>query len=83
MPVALPPGRARLATRPNLTGSSPTPKTIGIVVVAALAASAAEVLPGVAITATRRRTRSAMSDGRRSYWPSSQWYSTVTFWPST
>ena len=83
MPVALPPGRARLATRPSLTGSSPTPKTIGIVVVAALAASAAAVLPGVAITATRRRTRSAMSAGRRSYWPSSQWYSTVTFWPST
>jgi hypothetical protein len=30
-PVALPPGRARLATRPSLMGSSPTPKTIGIV----------------------------------------------------
>src|SRR5215831_16220181 len=39
IPVALPPGRARLATRPSLTGSSPTPKTIGIVAVAALAAS--------------------------------------------
>ena len=39
MPVALPPGRARLATRPSLTGSSPTMNTIGIVVVAALAAS--------------------------------------------
>jgi len=49
MPVALPPGRARLATRPSRTGSSPTPKTIGIVVVAALAASAAGVLPGTAI----------------------------------
>ena len=46
MPVALPPGRARLATRPSLTGSSPTPKTIGIVVVAALAASAAGVAAG-------------------------------------
>jgi hypothetical protein len=35
----LPPGRARLATRPARTGS-PTPTiTIGIVVVAALAAS--------------------------------------------
>src|SRR5215472_6948426 len=41
------------------------------------------VWPGVAITATRRRTRSAMSGGRRSYRPSSQWYSTITFWPST
>ena len=38
MPVRLPPGRARLATRPSLTGSSPTTKTMGIVVVAALAA---------------------------------------------
>src|SRR5262249_34361889 len=64
-PVALPPGLARLATRPSLTGSSPTPKTIGTVAVAALAASAAGLLPGVAITATRRRTRAAMSDGRR------------------
>ena len=30
MPVALPPGRARLATRPSGTGSSATPKTIGV-----------------------------------------------------
>ena len=29
--------------------------------------------PGVVITATRRRTSSAMSADRRSYWPSSQW----------
>jgi hypothetical protein len=41
MPVALPPGRPRLATRPNLAGSSPTANAIGIVVVAALAANAA------------------------------------------
>jgi hypothetical protein len=26
-----------------------------------------------------RRTRSAISSGRRSYWPLNQWYSTVTF----
>src|SRR5262249_30159413 len=45
MPVALPAGRASLATRPSLTGSSPTPKTMGIVVVAALAARAAGVVP--------------------------------------
>src|SRR5262249_44046651 len=81
MPVRLPPGRARLATRPSLPGSSPTPNTIGIVVVAALAASEG-TLPAVAITATCRRTRSAISAGRRSCWPSSQWYSRVTFWPS-
>ena len=42
-PVTLPPGRLRLATRPSLTGSPPVANTIGIVVVAALAASAASV----------------------------------------
>ncbi len=40
IPVRLPPGRARLATRPSLTGSSADTKTMGIVVVAALAANA-------------------------------------------
>jgi len=46
-------------------GSLPTAKTIGMVMVAALAASAAGVL-GVAITATRRRIRSAAKSGSRS-----------------
>src|SRR5262249_21386511 len=64
IPVRLPPGRARLVTRPSLTGSSGTPKTMGIVVVAALAANAAE--PSAAITETWRRTRSAASAGSRS-----------------
>jgi NAD(P)-dependent dehydrogenase (short-subunit alcohol dehydrogenase family) len=45
---------------------TPVKKTIGIVVVAALAASAAGALPSVAITATWRRTRSAASAGGRS-----------------
>ena len=44
-PVILPPGRLRLATRPMLTGSAPILKTIGIVVVAALAATAAGLSP--------------------------------------
>jgi hypothetical protein len=39
------------------------------------------MLPGVAITATCRRTRSAIKAGRASSRPSSQWYSIVTFWP--
>ena len=52
------------ATRPNLTGSSPTTKTIGIVVVAALAASAAGGPPWATITATGRRTSSAASAGK-------------------
>src|SRR5205823_1645197 len=33
-PVRLPPGRFRLATSPTLTGSTDTPKAIGIVAVA-------------------------------------------------
>ena len=37
-PVRFPPGRLRLATSPSPTGSLPTSKTIGIVVVAAFAA---------------------------------------------
>src|SRR5438876_4151762 len=40
-PVTLPPGRLRLATRPSRTGSEAISKTIGMVVVAAFAASAA------------------------------------------
>ena len=38
--MTLPPGRLRLATRPSSTGSSPIVNTIGMVVVAALAAMA-------------------------------------------
>jgi hypothetical protein len=49
---------ARLATSPSATGSSATPNTIGMVEVAALAASVAGLLPGVAITATWRLTAS-------------------------
>ena len=83
IPVALPPGRARLATRPSWTGSSATAKTMGIVVVAALAAKAEGVPPVTAMTATCRRTNSAAIAGSRSYWPSAQRYSIATFSPST
>ena len=56
----------RVAARPG-DGSSPTPKTIGIVEVAASAAIAAFELPGVAMTDTRRWTKSAIRAGRWSY----------------
>src|SRR5262249_41850017 len=56
------PRRARLATRPCLTGSSGTPKTIGIVWVAAFAATAV-ALPIVAITLTWRRISVANNSG--------------------
>jgi hypothetical protein len=82
-PVRLPPGRFRPETSPSSIGSLPTQKMIGIVEVAAFAASVAGVLPGVAITFTRRRTRSAASAGNRSLWPSAQRYSIATFLPST
>src|SRR6516164_5988136 len=65
VPVRFAPGRLRLATRPNLTGSAPIEKTIGMVAVAALALTAA-VPPAATIIATRRRTRSAASAGNRS-----------------
>jgi hypothetical protein len=57
------PGRLRLATRPISTGSLPILKMIGIVWVAALAASTDVVPPGTTIAATRRRTKSATSAG--------------------
>ena len=63
-PVTLPPGRARLATRPSPTGSTLLVTTIGIVVVAFLAADAAG--PDVTtIRSTLSRTKSAASKGRR------------------
>jgi hypothetical protein len=65
MPVTLPPGRLKLATRPYRTGSLPVLKTIGMVAVAALAARAAES-PVAAMTVTRRPTRSAANSLSRS-----------------
>ena len=68
-PVELPLGRLRLATSPTSTGSTPTPKMIGIVVVAAFAVNAEG--PSVATSSfADRRTRSDASIGRRSYCPS-------------
>jgi len=55
-----------LDTSPVLTGSSPEMKTMGMVVVAALAAFAAAG-PGAMITATWRFTRSAAKAGSRSF----------------
>ena len=63
-PVTLPPGRLRLATRPSRIGSLPVAKTIGTVVVAALAASAGARFP--MNTATGRRSKSATRAGSRS-----------------
>ena len=80
-PVRLPPGRLRAGTKPIRTGSEPTRKTVGIVWVAARAASEVGVLL-VTITVTCRLTNSAASAGTRSFSPSAQRYSNATFLPS-
>ena len=80
-PVTLPPGRARLATRPSPTGSPAFAITMGMVVVAFFAANAG----GPAVTTIRstlRRTKSAASSGRRSDFCSANRYSMVKFFPS-
>jgi hypothetical protein len=51
-PVTLPPGRLKVLTSPSPTGSAPPIKRMGIVVVAAFAASAVRVPPVAAITVT-------------------------------
>ena len=69
-PVALPPGRLRLVTKPNLTGSCPTMNTSGIVTDAAFAANASGSPPTVTMTAARFCTKSAARAGSWSYRPS-------------
>jgi hypothetical protein len=66
MPVTLPPGRFKLPTSPNTTGSAPMVKTIGIADVAVVAARTEGTPPVAAITATRWRTKSAANSGNRS-----------------
>src|ERR1700722_6998310 len=77
----LPPGRARLATRPVLTGS-PVTQTIGSVDVARCAASVIGV-PGVRRTSTWRARSSAMSPGTRSGFPSAYRSSSTRLRPTT
>ena len=72
-PVTLPPGRLRLFTKPTFTGKSLPVKTIGIVDVAAFAASAGRSPPAATITATRRLTKWAAIVDSRSNWPSAHW----------
>jgi hypothetical protein len=71
-PVRLPPGRARLATRPRSTRLEDTATTMGMVVVACLVASAAgvecsQMTSGASWTnsAARAGSRSARSSPKR------------------
>ena len=58
-PVILPPGRARLLTSPSAIGLPTAPKTMGIFVVACLAARAPRVPPALMMTLTLSATSSA------------------------
>src|SRR5262249_33929733 len=80
-PVTLPPGRARLATKPNPTGSPTFVITMGIVVVALLAANADGPVP-TTNKSTLRRTKSVASSCRRSDFCSANLYSMAIFFPS-
>src|SRR6516162_7382028 len=79
----MPLGRLMLATSPAATGSVPLTKTIGMVEVAALAASAGAAPPLVKMTESCFLTSSDAIASSRSSWLSAQRYSIVRFWPST
>ncbi len=76
-------GRFRLLTKPNLTGSSPILKTMGMVVVAALAARAVTAPPPATINATWRVSkrptvcRCSVSHSAYPSWPP------LRLWPSS
>src|SRR5215468_8913720 len=80
-PLTLPLGRLRLGTRPRSTGSAPVAKTMGMVVVAALAATAAGG-ERATIASTGSDTRSAANSGNRSKRESAERYLIATLRPS-
>src|SRR5579872_776138 len=77
----LPPGRAKLETRPVSTGAPAVANTIGITDVACFAARVGGVL-WVRIMLTLRWTNSAAIAAKRSVCPSAQRYSMMTLRPS-
>src|SRR5262249_16780260 len=79
-PVALPPGRARLATRPLPRGSFPNTNTMGIVDVACFTVGAE--LEFVTIISALSRANSAANSAGRSGRPFVQRYSIATVRPS-
>ena len=81
-PVTLPPGRARLGTRPAPTASAIRVITMGTVAVACLAAWADGVLTA-RMTSTWSRTSSAASALSRSFFPSAFRNAMVRLCPST
>ena len=80
--MTLPPGRARLGTKPTPTGSPGLAITMGTVVVTFLAANADGVSVAT-IKSTLRRTRSVANSSRRlGPLPSAKRYSMAMFFPS-
>ena len=78
--MTLPPGRAKLVTKPSPTGSFATTRIIGVVDVARFASMAAA--PEVTMTSTLSRTNSAAISAKRVRRPSAQRYSIATVRPS-
>ena len=70
--MTLPPGRARLATRPLPTGSGAIAKTMGMTAVACFNVGTAS--PDVTMTSTFSRANSAAISATRSGRPSAQRY---------
>ena len=81
-PVTLPPGRARVAIRPDPTGSDTAKNTIGMDEVARFAATAAGDAQA-RIRSTRLAASSAASAGSASKLPSAQRTSSARLLPST
>jgi hypothetical protein len=81
-PVTLRPGRARLSTMPEPTGSSIAANTIGMELVERINASTTSERAD-RITSTRCRSCSSMSSGRRSGARFACRYSTTMSRPST
>src|SRR2546421_7703736 len=79
----LPSGCARLAMSPSSSALPPEIMTIGMVLVASLAARTALAPPPTTSISTLRRTSSAASSGSRSTFPSAKRYSRAILWPST
>src|SRR5262249_14272623 len=75
-----PPGRARLETSPALTGSATAQNTMGIALVAFLAARTPGV-PAVTITSTLSLTSSVAKSESRSCFPSAVRISMNMFFP--
>ena len=80
-PVMFPPGRGRLATNPEPTGSATTAKTIGIVVVSRFTAAVTGV-ESVKIRSGCRLTRSFANVRIRSVFAGAQRTSILRFWRS-